>query len=118
MKPLLSTLGLMAFMLSLPLAAWAVTASNVITWSPLSGVTSYTLEVSVNGGAYTTLVTGLGSGVTSYQDPTNRALGGTYCYQGFGVNAFGPGATSVPVCTTPNTPGQFVINSVVSNPVP
>ena len=86
-------------------------APFTITWTASPGVATYTVQQSFNGGAWTTLA----SGITTPSYSVTSAPGGAYTYQVAASNAYGTSgwAASAPVSVTqvPATPTNFVMST-------
>ena len=88
-----------------------------LTWTDnAANETGYAVEVSVNGGAFTPLVT-LAANTTSYVNP-GLALGSTYAYRVFATSAFGPSpysntATVTVPTSAPAAPASLSITNIV-----
>ena len=117
-----ATLGVRpAIVGSLTVPSGIVYQPYTVSWPASVGATSYTVQQSINGGAWTTLAT---SAATQFQITSTNA-GGTYTYQVAANNTYGNrgwSATSagVTVAPAPPTPTSFVVPSAASlsdNPV-
>jgi len=86
-------------------------APFTVTWTASPGVATYTVQQSFNGGAWTTLA----SGITTPSYSVTSAPGGAYTYQVAASNAYGTSgwAASAPVSVTqvPATPTNFVMST-------
>jgi len=84
------------------LTATAGNAQAVLTWSPSTNATSYTVQrATVSGGPYTTVAQNITG--TQYTD-TGLTNGTTYYYVVKAVNAAGSSAASTQVSVTPTQP--------------
>ncbi|OOG64721.1 hypothetical protein B0E46_04725 [Rhodanobacter sp. B04] len=86
-------------------------APFTVTWTASPGVATYTVQQSFNGGAWTTLA----SGITTPSYSVTSAKGGTYTYQVAASNAYGSSGwtASAPVSVTqvPATPTNFAMST-------
>ena len=85
-------------------------APFTVSWTAPVGATSYTVQQSFNGGAWTTLATG----ITTPSISVTSAPGGSYAYQVSASNSYGTsswGASlAVSVTQVPDTPTNVVLD--------
>jgi hypothetical protein len=81
------------------LTAFALGSQASVSWNVLGQPTTWNIERSTSGGAYSTLATGLTT--TSYTD-TAVVNGTTYSYKVCAINTQGVSAYSAPVSAAPN----------------
>ncbi|OOG43518.1 hypothetical protein [Rhodanobacter sp. C05] len=86
-------------------------APFTVTWTASPGVATYAVQQSFNGGAWTTLA----SGITTPSYSVTSAPGGTYTYQVAASNAYGTSgwtaSTPVSVTQVPATPTNFAMST-------
>jgi len=71
---------------------------TVVTWTDANALeTSYTIQRSVNGGAYAVVAAAIPAGTTSYQDDFSEPVGTVVAYEIKAVNASESSAWSTPV---------------------
>ena len=108
---------------SATLGVWPATPTNLagptvltyapftVSWTASPGVASYTVQQSFNGGAWTTLA----SGITTSSYSVTTAPGGSYTYQVMASNTYGASGwtVSAPVSVTqvPATPTHFAFGT-------
>ena len=81
-----------------------------MSWTAPVGATSYTVQQSFNGGAWTTLTTG----ITTASISVTSAPGGSYAYQVSASNSYGTGgwavSPAISVTQVPATPTDVVLD--------
>jgi len=87
-------------------------APFTVSWTAPVGATSYTVQQSFNGGAWTTLTTG----ITTASISVTSAPGGSYAYQvsasnSYGTSAWGVASPAISVTQVPDTPTNVVIDT-------
>ena len=85
-------------------------APFTVSWTAPVGATSYTVQQSFNGGAWTTLATGIATPSIS----VTSAPGGSYAYQVSASNSYGTGgwavSPAISVTQVPATPTDVVLD--------
>ena len=106
-----------------PDAIVATRSSFAARWSPISGATSYRLEVSTSSSfdSYVTGYQGLEAGATTWRVVTGLSPGTTYYYRVTGLTEAGVGANSEVMSGTTATGSGLVISprfdgSITNNP--
>jgi YD repeat-containing protein len=106
-----ATLGVTPALPALTVPSSLTFAPFTVSWSAPIGATSYTVQQSFNGGAWTTIA----SAITIPSFSVTSAPGGTYTFQVSASNAYGTRgwAVSAPVSVTqvPATPTNFVFST-------
>jgi YD repeat-containing protein len=86
-----------------------------VSWTAPVGATSYTVQQSFNGGAWTTVGTGITTPSFSVTGNATGGLGGTYTYQISASNAYGTqgwvASPAVSVTQVPATPTNFAMST-------
>ena len=106
-----ATLGVTPALPTLTVPSSLTFAPFTVSWTAPIGATSYTVQQSFNGGAWTTIA----SAITTPSFSVTSAPGGTYTFQVSASNAYGTRgwAVSAPVSVTqvPATPTNFVFGT-------
>ena len=112
-------LAVLLFCMALP--AFGQTAQADLSWTDVTGETSYRVERSNDGGTTYATVGTTAANVATFTDTNGGAgfaLNTLFCWRVVSLNTFGPAAPSAPACGQAVLPGQVLNLQLTLTPSP